>query len=174
MKIDYKRNLRKWTALFIAVICYFLPHEGAYWIYARCIGTFKQINFIGTGIQVDIYRELMSDVQLGIFCLVGSVATIISGYILMALTQKFLLMKSNYLRAITYYLTIAFLVADPLYLSILSLFVGGGDMNGIILIMPEFFVRTVSGMIAAINIFIIIKLIIPKYREAYQKAQRRR
>jgi len=171
MRIDYKRNLRKWTTLIIAVIFYFLIHEGAHWIYAMFIGAFKQISFIGFGIQVDIYRELMSDVQLGIFCLVGPVTTIIIGYILLALTQKFILIKSVYLRAITYYVTIAFLVIDPLYLSVLSLFVGGGDMNGIILIMPELAVRAVCGIIAAINAFIIIKSIVPKYRQAYQKSQ---
>lgn len=171
MQIDYKRNLRKWTALLVAVICYFVIHEGAHWIYAICTGAFKQINFVGFGIQVDIYRELMSDIQLAIFCLAGPVATIIIGYILLALAQKFLLLKSVYLRAITYYLTIAFLVIDPLYLSVLSLFVGGGDMNGIILIFPKLIVRIVSGIIAAINIFIIAKNVVPKYRQSYQKFQ---
>jgi len=171
MMIDYKRNLRKLIALVIAIICYFVVHEGAHLLYAMSIGAFKQVNIIGIGIQVDVYRDLMSDVQLGIFCLLGSVATIIISYLLLTMTQKFLLLKSDYLRAITYFLTIAFLVIDPLYLCVLSLFVGGGDMNGIILIAPELVVRVLSGIIAFINVVIVFKVIVPKYKQAYQKLE---
>ena len=165
-----KRSLRNYTALLIAILGYFLFHEGAHWVYAICIGSFKQINFIAIGVQIDIYRELMSDVQLGIFCLVAPIATLAIGYILLAFTNRFILFQSVLLRAVAYYFTLIFLLIDPLYLSVLSFFVGGGDMNGISLIMPEMVVRVVSGIIAAINIFIVLKVIVPKYRQAYQKS----
>ena len=165
-----KRSLRNYTALLIAILGYFLFHEGAHWVYAICIGSFKQINFIGIGVQIDIYRELMSDVQLGIFCLVAPIVTLTIGYVLLAFTNRFILFQSVFLRAVAYYFTLAFLLIDPLYLSVLSFFVGGGDMNGITLIMPEMVVRVVSGIIAAINIFIILKIIVPKYKLAFQKS----
>ena len=166
--MDIKGNVRKWTALLIAVVCYFVIHEGAHLVYAVCTGSFKQINFIGIGVQVDIYRELMSDIQLGIFCLVAPALTLITGYILCAFTQKFLRLQSTFLRAVAYYLTLVFLLADPLYLSVLSFFVGGGDMNGIILILPEMVVRLNFGIIAVINILLVVKFVVPKYRQAYQ------
>jgi hypothetical protein len=171
MKIDYKRNLRKWVALAIAVVCYFLIHEGAHWVYAMSAGVFKQINIISIGIQVEPYTELMSDIQLGIFCLLGPVSTIVVSYVLLALTPRFLAVKSDYARAITYFSTLALLIIDPMYLSILSLFVGGGDMKGLILILPEMAVRVLFGMIAAINIFIVFKIVVPKYRQAFQKGR---
>jgi hypothetical protein len=170
MKVDYKRNLKKCVALAIAIICYFIIHEGAHWLYAMSIGVFKQINIIGIGIQIEPYIENMNNVQLGIFNLVGSIATIAVSYILLALTQKLVSLKSDYARAITYFISIAFLVIDPLYLCVLSLFVGGGDMNGIVLIAPELLVRILAGIIATVNIFIVVKVIVPKYRQVYQKS----
>ena len=170
--MDIKRNLRKWIALLIAILCYFIIHEGAHWAYAVFTGTFKQINFIGIGIQIDIYRELMSDTQLGIFCLAGPVSTIITGYILLAFTQKFLLIQSAFLRAFVYYFTLVCLLVDPLYLSVLYSFVGGGDMNGIRLIMPEMLVRVIACIILVVNCFIILLIVNPKYRKAYQMKEK--
>jgi hypothetical protein len=169
MKIDYRRSLRKWIALLIAAVSYFVIHEGAHWIYAMYAGAFRQINFLGIGIQIDIYRELMSDMQFGIFNLAAPVATIITGYILLAFTSKFLLIKSDYLRAVAYYLTIVFLILDPLYLSVIYPFVGGGDMNGIVMLMPELTARLIFGMLAIVNTVIVIKIIVPKYRQTYIK-----
>lgn len=169
MKIDYRRSLRKWIALLIAAVSYFVIHEGAHWIYAMYAGAFRQINFLGIGIQIDIYRELMSDMQFGIFNLAAPVSTIIAGYILLAFTSKFLLIKSDYLRAVAYYLTIVFLILDPLYLSVIYPFVGGGDMNGIVMLMPELTARLIFGMLAIVNTVIVIKIIVPKYRQTYIK-----
>lgn len=45
--------------------------------------------------------------------------------------------RSRLLRAVLYYITIALLLIDPLYLSILCGLFGGGDMNGIALLLPE-------------------------------------
>lgn len=98
MKIDYRQNIRKWSALMIAVTCYFFIHEGAHLLYALYVGTFKQVNFIGLGIQIDIYREQLTDIQLGIFNLLGALSTIIIGYILLACTNKFIKIKSVFIR----------------------------------------------------------------------------
>lgn len=170
MKIEYKRNARKWSALIIAIASYFLMHEGAHFIYARCIGAFKQINILGAGIQVDIYAEQMSDTQMGIFCIVGAVATIAVAYLILALTGKIIKSKSLYFRAIMYYIVIAFLLVDPLYLSVIYPFVGGGDMNGIMLLMTETTARIVFGAIAALNIFLLIKIALPNYRTAFKES----
>jgi hypothetical protein len=168
MKIDYKQNLRKWTALAVAIAAYFLIHEGAHWLYAVRIGAFKQINIIGLGIQIDVYIERMSETQLGVFCLLGPVATIACGCVLLALTSKFVRLKSAYARAIAYYTTLAFLLIDPLYLSVLSFFAGGGDMNGIALLFPEIAVRVLAGVISIVNITVLIKILLPKYRQAHR------
>ena len=166
--MDIKRNIRKWGALIAAIILYFVVHEGAHFLYAIGIGAFKQIKFIGLGVQVDIFREQMTNAQLGTFCLAGPAVAILAGYAL-ALTARFIVRsRSLPLRAAAYYTSLVLLMVDPLYLSVLYSFVGGGDMNGIALIFPETAVRIVFGVIAAVNVFIIFKYLLPLYRKAYQ------
>ncbi|MCB6203112.1 hypothetical protein [Extibacter muris] len=60
------------------------------------------------------------------------------------------------------------LLVDALYLLVLYQFVGGGDMNGISLIIPETVTRILFGVIAAANLIIIFKYLLPVYRNAYQ------
>lgn len=76
------KRARQYIGLLSAVIAYYLIHEGAHLLYALSIGAFKQINFMGLGMQIDIYSEKMAQTQLGVFCLIGSVATLLSAYIL--------------------------------------------------------------------------------------------
>ena len=37
-------------------------------IVALALHAFKKINFMGIGIQIDIYRDRLTDAQLGLFC----------------------------------------------------------------------------------------------------------
>ena len=119
------------------LVTYFFVHEGAHLLYALLAGVYKQINFMGLGVQIDVYAERMTDTQLGIFCLMGVFATLCIGYLLTALVKNICRIKNKLLRAMIYYITIALLLLDPLYLSFFCSFFGGGDMNGIALICPE-------------------------------------
>ncbi len=170
--MDHKRNIRKWCTLAAAAILYFVVHEGAHWLYAVSIGAFRRVNIIGgIGIQIEPVRESMSDVEFGIFNLISSVATLAVGYALLAMTPKLLTFRSAYARAVAYFTTIVFLIVDPLYMCVLSLFVGGGDMNGIAMLASEPVVRIVAGVIAAVNIFVVLKYVVPRYRDAYNRKQ---
>ena len=82
------KRVRQYAGLLSAIIAYYLIHEGAHLIYALFTGAFKQINLMGLGMQIDIYSEKMTQAQLGVFCLIGSVATLLSAYILIALIGK--------------------------------------------------------------------------------------
>lgn len=124
------KRTRQYLGILAAIAAYYLVHEGAHFLCAILMGTFKSVHFMGIGMQIEVYSEQMSAAQLGIFCLAGSVSTLLVGYILCALTEKVCTCSSKVVRAIFYYITIAFLVLDPLYLSILCGFFGGGDMNG--------------------------------------------
>ena len=61
------KRTRQFLGIFIAIITYYLVHEGAHLLYALHIGVFKQINFMKLGVQVDVFAEQMTDTQLGIF-----------------------------------------------------------------------------------------------------------
>ena len=163
------KRTRQYIGLLSAVLAYYIIHEGAHRIYALIIGAFKQINVMGMGVQIDIYAERITDIQLGIFCLVGSVVTFVTAYTLVLFTNKIGKNSSKIFKACMYYITIAMLLIDHVYLSVLCGFFGGGDMNGISLLFPEIAVRIVYGIILAINIAVFMKIVLPKYQLAFSE-----
>ena len=161
------KRVRQYVGLFSAVIAYYLLHEGAHLLYSLSIGAFKQINLMGLGMQIDIYAEKMTQTQLGVFCLLGSVTTLLTAYILIALIDKIRGISSKAIKACLYYITIAMLLIDPLYLSVLCGFFGGGDMNGIKLLVTEVAVRIIYGLVLIVNVFAFVKVVLPKYKLAF-------
>ncbi len=113
----------------------------------------------------------MTDTQLGIFCLVGVASTFVAGYILVLIADVICKVKSALLRAILYYITIAFLLLDPLYLSVLCGFFGGGDMNGIALLLPEWAARVGFGVLLVVNGFVFCKKVLPTYKKSFSDTE---
>ena len=153
----------------MAILVYYVVHEGAHLLYALYVGVFKQINFMGLGVQIDVYVEKMTSSEMMIFCLLGSASTLIVAYVLTAMTNILVRSTSKIFKACMYYITIAMLLIDPVYLSVLCGFFGGGDMNGISLLFPEIAVRIVYGIILAINIAVFMKIVLPKYQLAFSE-----
>lgn len=162
------RTLRQYFGLLCAVLSYYLIHEGAHFLYALFTGTFKTVNFMGVGVQIDVYAEKMTEVQMGIFCLAGCIATFVAGVVLVFTTDKICKVKSLPFRACMYYITMIMLLLDPIYLSLLCGFFGGGDMNGISLLIPEYVARVCFGILLLINGVVFWKVVLPKYKKAFQ------
>lgn len=161
------KRIRQYVGVLTALVVYYIIHEGAHLLYALANGVFKQINFMALGVQIDVFRDCMTDTQLGLFCLAGAVATFLTGWILVLLCRKICAMESKVLKAVFWYVTIALLVLDPLYLSVLCGIFGGGDMNGIRLLMPEVVARILFAIIGVIHIMVIWKYLLPKYKESF-------
>ncbi len=164
------KKIRQYIGLLCAVIAYYIIHEGSHLIYALLSGTFRSVNFMGLGVQIDIYRDMMTDIQLGIFCAVGSVATLIAAYVLVFLTGRIVKSGSRVFRACMYYITVAMLLIDPIYLSVLCGFFGGGDMNGISLLIPEIAARIIYGIILLINSAVFFRYVRQQYLHSFYKA----
>ena len=150
-----------------ALVTYYFVHEGAHLVYTLLAGVYKQINFMGLGVQIDVYAERMTDTQLGIFCLTGVFTTLCIGYLLTALVKNICRIKNKLLRAMIYYITIALLLLDPLYLSVFCSFFGGGDMNGIALICPEWAARCFFGVMFFVNGLVFWKRVLPVYQQSF-------
>lgn len=161
------KRTRQYIGILATLAAYYLVHEGAHLLYALFAGVFKQIRLMGLGVQIDVYAEHMTNMQLGIFCLVGALATFCVGYLLAALARSICHAKSKLLRAVLYYITIAFLLLDPLYLSVLCGFFGGGDMNGIALLCPEWAARCLFGALLLVNGLVFWKRVLPIYRQSF-------
>ncbi len=163
------KRRRQYLGLVCAIAAYYLVHEGAHLLYALAIGTFRQINFIGLGVQIDVFAENMTAAQLGVFCLVGSVATLAAAWALVLLADRICTVPSKVVKAIAYYITLAMLLVDPVYLSVLCGFVGGGDMNGIALLVPQTWARLAYGILLVVNTLVFWKVVLPKYQRAFSE-----
>lgn len=162
------KRTRQYLGIVCALLAYYLIHEGAHLVSALCMGTFKSINLMALGVQIDIFRDQMTDTQLGWFCLVGPLATFVAGIVLVGLTSKICSMQSKMAKAICYYATIAILILDPAYIGFLYRFVGGGDMNGIRLLIPETVASILFLIILAVNLILFFRLVLPQYKRSFQ------
>lgn len=163
------KRMRQYLGILAALVSYYVVHEGAHLVYAFAIGVFEKVRFLGLGIQIVTDTQRMTNTQLGIFCVLGAVATLIAAYALTLATPVICKAESKVFKACMYYITMAMLLVDPLYLSVLCGFFGGGDMNGIALLVPELAARTFFGMLLVINGILFWKVVLPKYRSAFAK-----
>ena len=161
------KRARQYIGLVVAVALYYTIHEGAHLLVALAQGVFKQINIIGLGMQIDVYAEQMSDNQMAIFCLAGPLATLIAGWVMVLCVKQICTLRSAVARACAWYTSITMLVLDELYLGVFYRWVGGGDMNGIKLMIPEGVVSAVAIVIGVVNVLIIWKVLFPAYKKSF-------
>lgn len=170
MNENRQSSVRKWGGLIAAVFLYYLIHEGCHLIAAMGYGVFQEIRILGPGVQVVVKEELLTDLQKAIFCAAGSAGTLFAAYLLVFFSAKITKSKNKVMKAICYYAALALLLLDPLYLTIVYQFFGGGDMNGILLLgIPETAIRIFFGMVTAANGFLIAKKIYPLYRQSFRE-----
>ena len=164
------KTIRKFIGLAATIVLYYIIHEGAHLLVSLFMGTFQKVLIArwGLGVQIVVDAAAMSNLQLFIFCIAGAVATLIAGYILVWKRKSIQQSAGKLLRTIAYYTTLAFLCLDPLYLSLFYRFVGGGDMNGILLLgIPELAVSIFFFIILALNVFIFIRFVLPSYKQSF-------
>ena len=166
------KRIRQVIGIASAVIGYYIVHEGAHFLYAIGTGVFKEINFMGIGVQIAVYTNKMDNAQLGIFCLVGSIATMIAAYGLILLTGRICRIQSKVFKTCMYYITMVMLFLDPLYLSVLCDFFGGGDMNGIKMLIPEPYARLGFGALLIFAAAVFRKWILTTYTLAFQNDEK--
>lgn len=162
------KRIRQYIGILAAVAAYYLIHEGAHLLTALYYNVFKEIRFLGLGMQIDVFADRMTQTQLGIFCLAGAVATALAGWVLILLAKKICSAKSQVFKAAMWYVTLAILLLDPVYLSVLCGFFGGGDMNGIALLFPEIPVRILFAVVGILHGIVIRKYLLPEYTKAFQ------
>ncbi len=165
MKGRMLKSMKQWIGVFIAIICYYIVHEGTHLLLALSFDVFERIRFVGIwGIQI-VTDKGLDGIRLALFNGLSSIATILIGYIL-ALSPIVFKLKSRALLIAFYYITLCFMLLDPIYISVLSLFVGGGDLNGITtgLQTSDIPFRIIFGSIAILNIFLFIKRVSKQYK----------
>ncbi len=77
--------------------------------------------------------------------------------------------KNKLVKAIFYYITVIMLVLDPIYLCLLGGAFGGGDVNGILYLMPQAWIWTISPSYYFFNIWILLKKVNPTYTVSFKE-----
>ena len=54
------KRTRQYIGILAALAAYYLVHEGAHLLYALLTGVFKQITFMGLGVQIDVCGDHMT------------------------------------------------------------------------------------------------------------------
>ena len=163
------KRTRQYLGILSALVAYYLIHEGAHLVAALAMGVFKEVKFLGLGMQVDVHAANMTDAQMGVFCVAGAISTLLAAVILTLLTPRICRIGSKMVKAAFYYISIAMLFLDPVYLSVLCGFFGGGDMNGIRLLCPETAARIAFGVLFLLALLVFIRRILPQYQAAFRE-----
>ncbi len=161
------KRLRQYVAILVALVVYYLVHEGAHFLSALYYGVFEKIRFMGVGVQIVVDHESMTETQLGVFCIVGALATFAVAWVLVGATSRICMLKSKLLRSCFYYTSIALLLMDPAYLSVLYRFFGGGDMNGIRFLLPETVACGVFAALFVAHLVVFFKFLLPRYKASF-------
>lgn len=162
------KKYRQYVGLAVAVLMYYIIHEGAHLVVALVQGVFRQINFMGLGVQIDVFAERMSCLQMGIFCLAGPLATLAVGWLMVLFVHQLCRISSSVLRACAWYTSLIMLLLDPLYLGVFYRWVGGGDMNGIALLVPAGVVSLIAGVVGVVNLLLVWKVLYPAYTVSFK------
>ena len=109
------KRMRQYLGILAALVSYYAVHEGAHLAYACAIGVFEKIRFLGLGIQIVTDTQCMTDTQLGLFCALGAIATLIAAYGLTLATPAICKVESKVFKACMYYITMAMLLVDSMY-----------------------------------------------------------
>ncbi len=108
---------------------------------------------------------------MGIFCLVGPLVTLITGWAMVVFARQICSIRSAVVRTVAWYTSLTMLLLDPLYLSLFYRWVGGGDMNGIALIVPTTVASIVAAVAGVVNIILIWKVLYPTYLQSFVTVQ---
>ena len=165
--------VRKTFGLLAGILIYYLVHEGAHLVLAMAFGVFQEVRFLELGVQIAITsREALSDLQFAAFNAAGAGASLAIAYLLVLSAGRINRLKGKVVKAVGYYTTILLLLNDPFYLSVLCGFVGGGDMNGIVMFgISETAARVAFGALGLVNLGIVWKYVLPAYRAGFAGAE---
>ena len=124
--------MKKWLAFLLALLTYVALHEGAHALVAAMYGELETFRARPLGFEVVLQTptDERNGVQWAFISGTSNVLTLLLGYSLLMLSEKFNRLQSSFLKVSVFYITFLLLLIDAFNLSI-GPFIYGGDVNGI-------------------------------------------
>lgn len=124
--------MKKWLAFLLAVFTFINLHERLHALVAAILGELKSFQVKPFGFEV-VFRtptDERTGIQWAIISGTSNMLTLLLGYSLLTFGEKCYCLKSSFLKATVFYITLLFLLIDAFNLSVGAFFFGG-DVNGI-------------------------------------------
>ena len=124
--------MKRYLSFLLAVVILLAVHEGMHALVAAFYGEYESFHIRPLGFEVS-FRTAIDErrgIQWALISGAGNLVTLLLGYWLLVLGERFTCLPSLFLKATLFYLTLLSLLADPFNLSI-GPFIYGGDANGI-------------------------------------------
>ena len=148
-----------------AFLTYLVFHHTAHFVAATRLGVFHDLIVTPICIKVVLTPGAsFAGWRLALYSGLGSIVTVSVGYLLFFLRHKILRLRRRVMKRYLYFLTLTFLLVDPMYIAVLS-FVFCGDICGIAagLGITCAFVRVLYGAVGLLNIYLVCSRLQPAY-----------
>lgn len=124
--------MKKWVSFLVALVIYFILHEGLHAVFASLFGEYQAFHIRPYGLEVTFNTPTAEreGFQWALISGMSNLTTILLGYLLLAFAGRIAQLSNLWLKSILYYMTFLFLILDALNLSI-GPFIYGGDVHGI-------------------------------------------
>ncbi len=158
--------MKRWLAFLLAVLVLFTVHEGMHAWMAVLHGEYESFHVRSIGFEVT-YRTAVgerSGIQWAFISGASNLVTLLMGYLLLVFGERLARLRSVFLRASTFYLTILSLLSDPFNLSI-GPFIYGGDANGIAvgLGISRYVIQGIFLVVLLVNRELVVQKLLPMY-----------
>jgi hypothetical protein len=162
--LDIRKRLFFFLPMLVAALSQHSLHELTHYVAARLMGEgVAEFRFLTNGwLTSQVIYATPVEARAGAHWLViawaPAVLTTLIGVALF-LTRRRWLTCWPMLNATLWFATVYFLLADPVYLSVLAPFFGGGDVGAVAAVgWPRWPVHLVAGVVALVNIYLVHRL----------------
>lgn len=158
--------MKRWLTFLLAVMIYLTVHEGMHALTAMLHGEYDALIIRAILFPEVLYKtpvEERSGIHWAFISGASNLVTILVGYLLLASGDRLAGLRGPF-RSIFFYLTLIFLLADPLNLS-LGPFFYGGDADGIAvgLGINRYLIQMVFLVVLLVNRELVAQRLFPMY-----------
>lgn len=158
--------MKRLASFLLAFLVLFAVHEGMHALIAMLYGEYDAFHIRPIGFEVTFRTapDERSGIQWAFISGASNIVTLLMGYLLLMLAKRLARLRSVFLRASLFYLTVLALLSDPFNLSV-GPFIYGGDVNGIAvgLDINRYVIQAIFLVVLLVNRELISQKLFPIY-----------
>ena len=159
--------MKKWLVFMLALLTYVALHEGTHALAAEMVGEELRafhVRPLGFEVIFQTPTDERTGIQWAFISGTSNALTLLLGYSLLMLSEKFNRLQRSFLKAGLFYITLFLLLIDAFNLSI-GPFIYGGDANGIAvgLGVNRYLIQALFFLVLLANRELVVQKLFPVY-----------